>query len=294
MTLRHLNIFVAVAETGSMSRAAEQLYIAQPSVSQAISELERHYGCKLFERLSRRLYITETGQRLLGYARHILSLCGEMERQALRSADSLRLRLGATITVGTCVLCDLIAEMRREMPAADAVVQVANTAEIESRLLQSELDAALVEGRVHSGELIARPVIEDELALVTAPEHPFAGVESVDLETLSEEPLILREPGSGTRELLAVQLAERGLPMRESWTCSNSEAIKNAVRAGMGVTVISRRLVQRELDAGLLVETRLSDCSLRRAFSLVYHRDKYLGEAMRLFIGCCERFSPSV
>ena len=294
MTLRHLNIFVAVAQTGSMSRAAERLFIAQPSVSQAIGELERHYGCKLFERLSRRLYITEAGRQLLGYARHILSLRDELERQALRSADSPRLRLGATITVGTCVLCDLIAAMRRELPAVDAAVQVANTAEIEDRLLRSELDAALVEGRVRSDELVARPVVEDELALVTAPDHPFAAVKSVDLETLSGEPLLLREPGSGTRELLVAQLNARALPVRETWTCSNSEAIKNAVRAGMGVTVISRRLVQRELDGGLLVETALSGCTLRRDFSLVYHRDKYLGDAMRAFIGCCERLGPVV
>ena len=145
MTIRHLRIFIAVAETGKMGLAAKQLYIAQPTVSQVISDMEKSYGVKLFERLSKKLYITPQGERLLSYARHIVSLFDEMERSMRNSSAQVLLRVGATITVGSCVLSPIIRRYEELFPLSQVQVFVDNTRLIEEMLLESQLDVALVE-----------------------------------------------------------------------------------------------------------------------------------------------------
>ncbi len=173
MTIRHLRIFIAVAEAGKMGLAAKQLYIAQPTVSQVISDMERSYGVKLFERLSKKLYITPQGERLLSYARHIVSLFDEMERSMRNSSAQVLLRVGATITVGACVLSPIIHRYEELFPLSQVQVFVDNTRLIEEMLLESQLDVALVEGLVESPDLCTLPVIEDELVLACAPITPL-------------------------------------------------------------------------------------------------------------------------
>ncbi len=184
MTIRHLRIFIAVAETGKMGLAAKQLYIAQPTVSQVISDMEKSYGVKLFERLSKKLYITPQGERLLSYARHIVSLFDEMERSMRNSSAQVLLRVGATITVGACVLSPIIHRYEELFPLSQVQVFVDNTRLIEEMLLESQLDVALVEGLVESPDLCMLPVIEDELVLACAPDHPFAFRETLHPEEL--------------------------------------------------------------------------------------------------------------
>lgn len=157
MTFRHLKIFIAVAQTGSMSAAARELYIAQPTVSQVIAEIENEYGIRLFERLSRRLYITREGRQLLDYARHITALFEEMERDLHYASRNRTLRVGATITVGSCVLPALVARFEAENPSDTVEVLVDNTRVIEEKILSSELDFGLVEGDVTEADLLSRP-----------------------------------------------------------------------------------------------------------------------------------------
>ena len=197
MTIRHLRIFIAVAETGKMGLAAKQLYIAQPTVSQVISDMEKSYGVKLFERLSKKLYITPQGERLLSYARHIVSLFDEMERSMRNSSAQVLLRVGATITVGACVLSPIIHRYEELFPLSQVQVFVDNTRLIEEMLLESQLDVALVEGSVESPDLCTLPVIEDELVLACAPDHPFAFRETLHPEELEGQNFVLREKGSG-------------------------------------------------------------------------------------------------
>ena len=146
MTIRHLKIFIEVAETGKMSAAAKNCYLSQPTVSQAIRELEEHYGVLLFERLSKRLYITESGKKLLTYARQTVRSF-ELLDEAMREDRMVdRLRIGATITVGNCLLSEMISHLRKEKPELELYAQVGNTRKIQENLLNSSLDIALVEG----------------------------------------------------------------------------------------------------------------------------------------------------
>ena len=287
MTLRNLRIFLAVADCGSMSEAAKKMHIAQPSVSGTIGEIEDQYGVRLFERLGRRLYITPTGRQLSEYARHILSMYDAMEQQLKNADETDMLRVGATVTVGTCILGGVLQRYLEETNNQSPQVVVDNTRVIEQMLLKSELDVGLVEGKVTSSDLVTQFMMNDPLVLVCAKDkNPFGARRSVRLADLENIPFILREKGSGTRAVF-----EHAMPnFKEQWVCNNSEAILRGVEMGFGVTVISRRLAQDRLQAGTLTEIRVLDAPLERQFSIVWHKNKYLGNSMQQFISVCAQY----
>lgn len=290
MTLRHLRVFLAVVDSGSMSGAARALYIAQPSVSGAVAELEAHYGALLFERIGRRLVITPAGERLAGYARRMLSLSEDMEAVMRSGADSLRVCLGASVTVGVCVMSGLVRTLTDACPGVDCQVQVENSSDIEARILHSELDMALVEGSIKRPEIVSRPVMRDRLVLVEAPNGALQGRSRVALRDLAGLPFLLREQGSGTRALFEQALDAQGIDIRERWTCVSAQSIVAAAREGLGLTVISRRLVEQDIARGTLREIEVEDAHFERSFSLCYHKDKYLTPPLCTFMRLCEQW----
>lgn len=291
MTYRFLEIFMAVVECGKMSEAAKKLYITQSSVSQAIAAIEKEYGILLFERLSHGLYLTEDGRELMAYAKKIMATKSDMEEFLSNSKYSRRLRVGATVTVGTCVISPILKSVRRGLPNVDMSVFVSNTREIEERLLNNELDIGLVEGIVHSPELVHQDVIRDSMVLICPPGHRFWGAAKVDAAELCSEPLVLREKDSGTRASFEEQMSRLGYPVRVRWECSNSEAIKNAVKDGHGLSIISRRLVLEDLESGALFASDVAGLNLHRYFAVVYHKNKHITESIRCFIDECRAFS---
>ena len=287
MTKRELEIFVAVAETGSITEAAKNLYITQSSVSQAISNLERKYDLLLFDRLSRRLYLSAAGKRFYSYARRILDLNLELDDFLQGTSAHSRLRIGATITVGSCIISPLLTYLKKENPGFNAEVLVANTQIIEAKLLKNELDVGLVEGRVESLELKQEDAIEDQMVLACANEHRFYGRPSVPLRELAHEPLLLRERGSGTRAQLEKQLKALDLPLNVAWTCYSPEAIIQGVESGHGLSVISRRLVEDLAREHKLWLCDIEGLDLKRSFALVQHKDKLVNLPLRQFREAC-------
>ncbi|MGH4117179.1 LysR family transcriptional regulator [Clostridium sp.] len=283
MTIRHLTIFIEVADRCNMSLAAKNLYISQPSVSQAISQLENFYGIKIFERLSKKLYITGEGTQLLSYARHIVSLFNEMEENFKNSSNTL-LKIGGTITVGACVMSDIITCFNTKYPAIQTQILINNTSIIESKILTNALDIGLVEGEVKSKEIICLPVIKDRLVLICNRTNPFAKRTSINLSELNNQPFILREKGSGTRELFENYMKNAKLIIQEKWVCNNSDSIKQAVIAGHGLSVISERLLKDELSQGTIEIVKINDVTFKRNFSVAYHKNKYLSEYLNKFI----------
>lgn len=290
MTIRHLRIFIEVVSCGKMSLAAQKLYISQPTVSQAVAEIESMYHVRLFERLSKRLYLTPEGTILLGYARRVVALFDEMEERLCDAGRAIRLRVGATVTVGTCILGDLIRILNQKYPQIDTEVLVDNTHAVEEGILSSTLDVGIVEGRVHSSDIVCEPIIGDRLVLVCGGAHPLAREKSVSLNSLRAEPFILRERGSGTRELFESMMKKQGGELRCKWVCNNSEAIKNAVIANLGLSVISIRLVEKEAREGLLHIVEIKNCPMRRDFSLMYHKNKYLSDYFLFFLKACREY----
>ncbi|WP_073339093.1 LysR family transcriptional regulator [Clostridium grantii] len=284
MTIRHLQVFIAVCDYGKMSLAAENLHISQPTVSQAISELEKYYGIKLFQRLSKKLYITESGEKLLSYARHIVSSFNEMEENIILNSKNITLKIGATITVGTCIINDILKKFQINHPEVKTKVFVENTGVIEDMMLKSRLDIGIVEGKVKSPYIVKIPIIYDELILVSSMDHEFSNLKEINIEQLENSDFILREKGSGTREFFEKALEKSQVTINEKWICNNSEAIKNAVICGQGLTVISKLLIEKELEDKKLHPIIIKDVKFQRNFHIIYHKNKYLSDNIKNFI----------
>lgn len=283
MTYRHLEIFVTVAECGKMNEAAKRLFITQSSVSQAIAEIERQYDVLLFERMSKHLYLTEVGQSFLSYAKKILALYAETVSYLSFSAKNKRIRIGATITVGTCLISDILTTLKERYPDIRAEVLVANTHIIEEKLLSNELDVGLVEGVIKAHDLKVCRAIDDQLVMICSMTNKFFGRKSVSIYELADEPMIMREKGSGTRAQLEQQAKELHIPLDIIWDCYNTEAILDGVIAGHGIAVISKRLVEESFRNRKLWMCDIEDLNLDRTFDLVIHKDKMNSDALDAF-----------
>lgn len=284
VTLRHYAVFVAVCDRMNMTAAAEKLFMSQSAVSQTIAELEAHYGVRLFERLSRKLYLTQPGEKLLGYARHIIRMNTEAEAEMRSLQRTGAIRIGASVTIGACLLPGLVAAFREKYPGPAIEVTEDNTEAIQRMIVDDRLDLGLVEGEVTLRDVVTRALADDELVLICADTHPFAARRSVKPEALAGESFVLREVGSGTRRTFEGAMAAAGVAWRTAWTCTNADAIKAAVAAGLGVSVISRRAVERELADGSLAAVEIEGLRFMRTFKLAYHKNKYLTDVMRAFI----------
>lgn len=287
MGIRHLRIFACVCSEGSMSGAAKKLFMAQPSVSQAIMELEKHYGVVLFERLGRRLYITAAGKKLLDYAHHIINLHEQLEREMRDLSSSGDIRIGASMTVGSCILVDLVKRFKHTSPGSNVESVVDNTSAIEEMLLLDQVDIGVVEGAVHSADLTVKPFMDDELVLICSSGHPWAAKGAVSPSELEEAEFIVREQGSGTRELFESVMAAKGVKWRRAGVYNNAETIKKAVEAGLGVSVISKMAVEAELESGELAAVQIRGMRFKRKFSIVNHKNKYISEVMKIFMDSC-------
>lgn len=287
MTIRDLEIFVTVAECGHIGTAAKKLYISQPTVSHVISQIEKTYHIKLFERLSRKLCITDTGRELLQYARHLLANFRDMEHYLGHASEQLCLHIGASLTVGSFFLAGMVTKFERENPGIRVRVYIDNTQNIVRRIVEGTLDAAIVEGDVPAGDLISRVVYDDEMALICGKSHPFASRKSVRLEELRGMDCVLREEGSGTRDFLINLTEKRGICIAEKWVCHSSDSIINIVAAGQGISMLSKLLVLNEPD---IVQVPVEGMTLHRKFRLIHHKDKYLSTALKCLMLEVESF----
>lgn len=281
MTIRDLEIFVAVAESGKMGVAAKKLYISQPTVSHVISQIEKDYHVKLFERLSRKLYITETGKEFLQYARHILSNFKDMEHYLCHASEQLCIHIGASLTVGSFFLADMVSEFEKKNPKIRIRVYIDNSQDIAKKISEGSLDIAIIEGDVRSADMISKVVYEDKMVLICGKGHPFAGRKSIRLTDLKDEDCVLREEGSGTRDFLINLTEKRGIPIVKKWVCHSSDSIINIVSSGQGISVLSQSLIQNEPG---VVQVPIEGMNLSRKFHVIYHRDKYLSSALKKLI----------
>lgn len=288
MTLRHFQIFISVCDEQGMTQAAQKLHISQPSISQAVKELEEHYQVRLFERLGKKLFLTPAGQELLHYARHIISLSAQTEKTLRSFSLAAPIRLGATLSIGESIFIDIITRLKKAMPEQEAYSHVHNTAALEDALLRDELDAALVEGSITSAYLTQIPFLEDELIFIISP--ALLPPEGFTREQLTELPFILREKGSGTRNLFEHVMNQHHLQCHVTGSYNNTESIRQAVAAGLGISAISSRLVAKELQEGKLASFTIPGITFRRSFRIVYHKNKYLTAGLKTFIDLCKSY----
>lgn len=293
LTLRQLQIFCVVAETGSTTAAARRISLSQSATSAAINELERILELPLFDRFGRRLQLNDNGRSLLPQALALLDGAGWVERWALdRESQIGTLRIGASTTIGNYLLPALLAGFRDSLPVTarqswNVHVAIANTARITAQVATFELDLGLIEGPCHQPELSVRPWLEDELVVVAAANDPLVPrgrKRRISLEALSKATWLLREPGSGTHEIINQLLIPHLHRLRPGIEFGNPEAIKRAVASGLGITCLSRWVVADLLKSGVLVAPPTELPHLTRRFYLVTHEHKVRTHGLELLI----------
>lgn len=292
MTIRHLKIFITVADCGKMRKAAEILYVSQPSISQAIKDLEDYYNVKLFERLSQKIYLTEEGNKLLSYARHIVDSYEKMDLAMKSSKLCPIIRLGASVSVGTCLLNTVLSSI--ESNTIDIRVVVNNTEYIEKKILRNELDIGIVEGIVNSQDLIKIPIFDDELVVVVGKNHPLYSERIVTLDKLNNQDFISREDGSTERNQYEKILANNNIKLVPKWTSTNTEAIKQAVINGRGLAIMSRMLINNEVKDKKIKVLKIKDIKVTREVILIYHKHKYISSQLNTLISTAKNLKDII
>lgn len=286
MNINHLAIFHAVAEEGSVSRGAARLHISQPAVSKQLRELERSLGLALFHRLSKGVRLTEAGELLAGYARSLFALEQEAEQALgeLRSLERGRLVIGASTTVGNYVLPALCATFRQQHPGIELTVEIANASAIRQGLAANRFDLALSEGFMAPGDVLSEVFAHDNIVAIVAPNHHLLRQPPPTITELCAEAFIVREAGSGTREVVDEALRLRGIVLQPHLVLGGSEAIRTAVANGAGVALISELAIARDLAEGRLAILKVADFSLRRGLQRLRLAGTYEGRAAREFM----------
>ena len=287
MNLHYLRVFLTVAEYEHITRAAEELIISQPAVTKTIQHLEQEVGLELIERHGRRIALTHAGRVLRDYGRRVFALEREMEDAlaALRDVDAGEVTLAANTTIGVYLLPPIVARFHTRYPQVSLHISILNSTEILEQTLNWNLDFGLVEidaSAVPAG-LEMEVLDHDKLVLVVAPNHPWRGLQTLQPEELQDAELLLREQGSGIREVIEHALLQHDVQVRPLLTVPDNEAIKQMVMNGVGAAIVSARTVQRELTTGDLVLVPIDGLDLRPELSLVRRTDKQLSRAAKAF-----------
>lgn len=286
MDLGQIEAFVQVANHRSFSKAAEALYLTQPSVSARIQGLERDLGEQLFARDGRGVRLTEVGASFLPYARRVLKTLqdGRDALEGVRSLEMGALRLGSVVTVGTYVLPGILKEFCSRYPRLEVSVHTGPSDQVVQMVLADEVQLALARTVAHP-DVEAVPLYEDEVVLVTAPQHSLAATGRVEIEDLSRQPLIIFSRGSGYYALVQGALREAGVVPRTAMEMDSMEATKKMVEVGLGIAMLPRVSAERELEQGMLLEIKVNGMTMpRREISAVYRRNRRLSRAALAFL----------
>ena len=294
LTLRQLEVFLAVARAGGFRRAADGLHLSQPALSQHVAELERALGARLFDRLARRVELTEAGRILVEHAGRLFASL-EGAREAVADLAGLRrgaLQIGASTTPGVYVLPAVLGAFEARYPGIALRLIIANSSAIEARVRASELDLGVVGGHaLHPGEECLSAGLVDELVLIVSPTHPWAGRRQIPASSLEAQRVLVREEGSATRQVTERVLQQAGARLGRVMELGSTEAIKQGVMVGLGVAFVSVHAARGEVASGRLRQLRLEGRPIRRHFHVIHHEGRALGASARALIAVLEATS---
>jgi DNA-binding transcriptional LysR family regulator len=284
ITLRQIEVFTEVLKSGSTTQASQLLSLSQSAVSAALADLEGQLGVQLFDRVGKRLVLNEHGRLLYPRAVGLLEQATDIEQ--LFREDNGAIRLYASSTIGNYLLPGMLAAWRRDYPQLPLELSVGNSQDVINAVADFRVDLGLIEGPCHVSDIVSEPWLEDELVVFAAPDTPLRQ-RPVTLESLAAAPWILREQGSGTREIVDYLLLSHLPQFQLALELGNSEAIKHAVRHGMGISCLSRRVIAEQLETGSLVEIAIPLPTLSRTLYRIHHRQKHISKALTRFLSYC-------
>ncbi len=288
-TLRQLEVFLTVARFESVSRAAADLNMSQSAVSGALGDLENQFDVRLFERIGKRLELSELGRSLRAQGQALEEQAQEFEDLLAMRGGAGLLRVGATLTIGDYMIVPLVARFVRERAGARTTLNVANTKEIARQVKNFELDVGLIEGELIDPELEITPWSQDELVVFCSPRHALAKKKKLTDRDLQEARWIVREPGSGTRQTFERAMHGILTDFKIELELQHTEAIKSAVSADLGVGCISRIALEQEFEHGTLVPCHVPQRDFRRGFYFALHKQKYRSPALLAWLTLCQQ-----
>ncbi len=284
-----LKVFRAVSRHLSFRKAAEELYLSQPAVSLQIKALEEEVGLQLFDRSGSRIRLTAAGEELLRYVEKLEAVASEAEGAlaAFRGEVRGKLAIGASLTIAQYVLPRLLGPFLQQNPHLEVGVTTHNTERVLEDVVEQRSALGLIEGPARRRDVTLEPVLEDELVVIVPPAHEWAEQREIEVEQLRRVPLLLREQGSGTRLVAELALRKLGLRPRDLHVILEfdmTEAIKSGVEAGMGIGIVSRWTIRKELELGTLRAVAVRGLRMKRNFSAVYRAGPEPQGAARSFL----------
>ncbi|ADC62299.1 LysR family transcriptional regulator [Allochromatium vinosum] len=284
VSLRQLRVFEAVARHNSYTRAAEELHLSQPAVSMQVRQLEDEIGLSLFERLGKQVVLTEAGREVFHYSRAIGQSLREMEEvlESLKGVSRGSLRIAVASTVNYFAP-RLMAIFQQRHSGIGLRLDVTNRESLVQMLDSNSVDLVLMGVPPRNVEVEAEAFMDNPLVVIAPPDHPLAGERAISLARLAEETFVMREEGSGTRQAMERFFSERGQTIRHGMQMTRNEAVKQAVRSGLGLSVVSLHTIELELETRRLVTLDVEGFPDRRQWYLVYRRGKRLSPAAGAF-----------
>lgn len=286
MTFRHLEIFKAVVETGSFTKAAKKLFITQSAVSHGIHDLEKMTKTPLFDRLSHRVQITRTGELLLQEAEPLLAAGQALSSRLQTLENTASIHIACNITIANFRLPGLLTDFSKEYPHTSVNVDVVPAATAIDHLVTGKADLALIEGAIPQEPFCSKEMGAYLLKVVCSPDYPLQQTE-LTLDELCRERLLLREPGIAIRDTLESQLYLAGKTVYPLWCSVNDSALLAAAVAGLGIAILPETYVLEELKKQHLVELFVPGLVLKNNMYAIWHRDKYLSKPLKAFIETC-------
>lgn len=274
MTLRHLYIFLSVCQEGNMTKASKKLFMTQPSVSQAIKELEIFYQVNLFDRDGKRISVSDAGYKLLPIAENIIKNFEE-SKEIMKGNNIYQIKLGASATIGTYLLDNFISKAI-DLKDVEIKYFVDNTLKIEEKILKGILDIAVVEGNIHSSKINVSPFFEDELVLISSKKDNFFKNKKIEMINLNGINFVSREDGSGTKETLDSIFFNKNISVKNIATVNSIEAIKNLVISNIGYSIVPKISILKEYRTGLLEYYEIEDLKILRNFKLISLKNKVI------------------
>jgi DNA-binding transcriptional LysR family regulator len=270
-----LKVFCTVAELQSFTRAGQVLYITQPAVSFQIKSLEEEFGARLFIREQKRVILTDVGKVLFKYAREILNKYKKIEKEieAITKSVKGKLTIGMTTIIGKYYLPPIIKDFKSKYPDVEVLTRISNTQNIVTFLIENTLDLCIVSKPLIEDRFLYIPYIRAELVLIVPPDHRWVNKGSITFEELLDEPFIVREDGSGTRDIIAEYLQQKGKRIEDLniiMTLGNTEAIKGAVESGAGVSIIQKCAIKTEVNVGSIRIVNIEDTQMFQSFAILY------------------------
>ncbi|MEA5018392.1 MAG: LysR family transcriptional regulator [Erysipelotrichaceae bacterium] len=278
MTIRHFKIFIKVVQSKSITKAAKDLFISQPAVSLAIKEMEDYYGVKLFDRMSRRLYITNVGLDIYDKAVNIIKSIELLDEEIKSNTNSRKLKLGAAITFASCYLPNILNIV--STANINVISNIANSGNLIDLVLNRQLDLAVIEGPVRSDKLVSTPLVNDHFVLIVNKSNALASKKSVTLNDLKQQAFISRESDSGTRLIIDNILLSNNIVIEPSIISTSTIAIISAVKVNLGVSIISEHMFDL-LEPDDIIKKTISGVDITIPFSIIYLKNKFLDHEFR-------------